>query len=51
MTATAETPFRDVVARLAAAGVHRIYLADERGRPTGVVTLTDVLRVLLEAAA
>ena len=51
LTATAETPFRDAVARLAAAGVHRIYLADEQGRPAGVVTLTDVLRVLLEAAA
>ena len=51
LTATAETPFRDAVARLAAAGVHRIYLADTQGRAAGVVTLTDVLRVLLEAAA
>ena len=50
LTATAATPFRQAVARLAAAGVHRVYVADERGRPSGVVTLTDVLRAVMDHA-
>ncbi len=42
----AETPFRDVVARLAASGVHRVYICDAQRRPTGVITLTDVLKAV-----
>lgn len=35
-----------VVARLAAERVHRLWVVDSDGVPSGVVTLTDVLRVM-----
>ena len=40
------TPFSEVVTRLAASGVHRAYVCSEDGRPEGVITLTDILRVV-----
>jgi CBS domain-containing protein len=46
VTCEAHTPFRDVVARLAASGVHRIYVVDAQRKPTGVITLTDVLKAV-----
>lgn len=39
-------PFGEVVARLAASGAHRAYVCTEDGRPEGVITLTDILRVV-----
>jgi CBS domain-containing protein len=38
----------EVVAMLVASKVHRVYVVDEQERPVGVVTITDVLRKLVE---
>jgi CBS domain-containing protein len=46
MTCAPDTPFREVLARLAASGVHRIYIVDDDRKPAGVITLTDVLKAV-----
>lgn len=42
------TPLGEVIARLAESGTHRVYVCDGDGRPTGVITLTDILKVVAE---
>lgn len=39
-----------VLARMVARRVHRLYIVDSEGKPLGLVTLTDVLRVAVDAA-
>jgi hypothetical protein len=46
VTCAPDTPFHEVVSRLAASGVHRIYIVDAQRKPTGVITLTDVLKAV-----
>lgn len=41
-----DTPLGEVVELLAASGAHRVYVCGDDGRPSGVCTLTDILRVV-----
>ena len=43
--AATDAPLGEVVARLAGSGAHRAYVCDD-GRPSGVVSLSDILRVV-----
>lgn len=42
-----DTPLIQLMEIIADSGFHRIYVADKDDKPAGVVTLTDVLRLLL----
>jgi CBS domain-containing protein len=43
---TADTPAREVVAKMVSLQVHRLFVRDETDRLVGVVSMTDVLRRL-----
>jgi CBS-domain-containing membrane protein len=43
--------FGSIIKRLAAQRLHRIYIVDSDGLPTGLVSLTDVLSVLVRSPA
>ena len=43
---TSQTPILDVIAQLAASGLHRVFILDGDRKPTGVVSLKDILRTL-----
>eukprot|EP00698_Gefionella_okellyi_P004600 TRINITY_DN14207_c0_g1_i1.p1 TRINITY_DN14207_c0_g1~~TRINITY_DN14207_c0_g1_i1.p1 ORF type:complete len:372 (+),score=80.17 TRINITY_DN14207_c0_g1_i1:58-1173(+) len=47
LTCSRESHFKDAVHLLASSGKHRLYVVSDRMIPAGVVTLTDVLRVLI----
>lgn len=38
---------REVLALLAEHRLHRLHITDERQRPVGIVTLTDLLRIIV----
>jgi CBS domain-containing protein len=42
----ATATLRQTLSKLVATGIHRIYVVDDQQRPVGVVSLTDVLKVL-----
>lgn len=44
MSVTASASFEAVLEQLATKGLHRVYVTDLEGKPTSVITLTDVLR-------
>lgn len=46
LTTHASNTFREVVKELVASHVHRVWIVDGEGRPTGVVSLTDVMKVV-----
>lgn len=41
------THMRDLVKRLAATGLHRVYILDEDEKPIGVISLRDIIRYIL----
>lgn len=43
---TKETPITVAAARMAAAGVHRVTVADDQGKAVGIVSTMDLIRVL-----
>ncbi|KAI8472445.1 MAG: hypothetical protein J3K34DRAFT_467412 [Monoraphidium minutum] len=45
-----DTPFSDVVDRIVAHRIHRVYVIDEDEKPVGCATCTDVLRAVLAAS-
>ncbi len=47
VTASPETPLVDLVRMMIDAQIHRIPIVDERGRPIGMVTSTDVLAAMM----
>lgn len=38
--------FKQLIARMTAAGIHRIYLEDEMKKPIGVISMSDIMRFL-----
>jgi CBS domain-containing protein len=44
VTVSASSTFETVLELLATKGLHRVYVVDADGKPTSVITLTDVLR-------
>ena len=50
VTAAAGDTVAAALARLVSRRVHRLHIVDEADRPTGVVTLTDVLQFFMEGA-
>jgi CBS domain-containing protein len=44
---TGDTPIETVLLKLHSHGLHRLWIVDEMARPLGVITLTDVMRLLL----
>lgn len=42
-----QSSLQDVLSLLVAEHVHRLYVVDGAGRPVGIVTITDLLRVLV----
>lgn len=44
VSVTASASFEAVLEQLATKGLHRVYVTDLEGKPTSVITLTDVLR-------
>ncbi|KAI9599118.1 hypothetical protein BDF19DRAFT_430153 [Syncephalis fuscata] len=46
----ADTTLRDCLAKLVATKAHRVWVSDEQRRVTGVVSLTDIARMLAEHA-
>jgi CBS domain-containing protein len=44
ITVTEETPIREVAARMASSGVHRLMVVDSEQQLRGIVTSLDVLR-------
>jgi CBS domain-containing protein len=49
VTCTPDESLAAVLDKLVSHHIHRCYVVDERGRPLGVVTMTDVLRVVVES--
>jgi len=45
---SAQSQFREVVGKLVQSRIHRVYLADASGAPTGVITQHEVLAALLK---
>ena len=41
------TTLVDIVKRLAATGLHRVYVLDEHEKPIGVISLRDLIRYIL----
>ena len=41
------TTLAEIVKRLAATGLHRVYVLDENEKPIGVISLRDLIRYLL----
>jgi len=46
LTCTLSTTFETVILKLAATGAHRLWNVDEYGRPIGIISLTDVMKLL-----
>jgi CBS domain-containing protein len=44
VTAQADEPLYSVVDKLLLTGVHRVWVVDREGKPTGVVSLTDIIK-------
>ena len=44
VTVTASSTFETVLELLSTKNLHRVYVVDAEGKPTSVITLTDVLR-------
>jgi CBS domain-containing protein len=44
VTAKADEPLYSVVDKLLLTGVHRVWVVDGEGKPTGVVSLTDIIK-------
>ena len=42
-----DTSLADIVKRMAATGLHRVYILDDHEKPVGVVSLRDLIRFLL----
>lgn len=47
ITVSPESKFREVVSKLVISRIHRVYLTDEAGAPTGIITQHEVLAALL----
>jgi len=47
---SANASLLDIVNLLNSTGVHRVYVTDEQGQPSGVVSLTDIFRTLKATA-
>ncbi len=47
VTVTEWSTFEDVVLKLAATRVHRVWVVDDDNKPIGVISLGDVFRVFL----
>lgn len=45
---TLQSQFREVVGKLVETRIHRVYLTDDSGAPTGVITQNEVLSALLK---
>jgi CBS domain-containing protein len=43
----ATTRLVDIIKRLAATGLHRVYVLDDHEKPVGVISLRDLIRLLL----
>jgi CBS domain-containing protein len=50
ITVTEDTPIREVAARMAEHGIHRVIVVDEDEQISGIVSSLDVLRWVAEAA-
>lgn len=46
ITVTPETTFETVVLKIAATGVHRLWIVDKDNKPAGIISLTDVMNLL-----
>jgi len=46
-TSTSKITLKDCLRFLVTEHIHRVYIVDESDRPVGIVTLTDILRILL----
>lgn len=44
--ASRNTPLGDVIGRMAKAKVHRVFLVDGKDKPVGIVSVTDVMKLL-----
>jgi CBS domain-containing protein len=44
---TGDTPLEMILLKLHTHGLHRLWIVDEMARPIGVITLTDVMRLLV----
>jgi len=49
ITCSSTDTLETVVEKVSSNHVHRIYVVDESGKPLRVITLTDILRLLIEA--
>lgn len=49
LTSRPDTTFGEVLDKLVHNRLHRVYVCDAELKPCGVITLTDVLRKLLES--
>eukprot|EP01137_Pigoraptor_chileana_P022514 Opistho-2@7014 len=48
LTVKSTDKFGDVLRKIVVAGVHRLYVTDDAERPVGLVSLTDILRAVVE---
>ena len=46
LTVTPDTTFETVVLKIAATGVHRLWIVDKEKKPAGIISLTDVMNLL-----
>lgn len=46
LTVTAQTTMETVILKLAATKTHRVWIVDDYDRPKGVISLTDVMKLL-----
>jgi len=49
VTVTAQAGLKEVMEKFLAGKVHRVWVIDSTNRPIGVVTMTDVLKVIFDA--
>jgi len=47
ITVSADSMFREVVSKLVTSRIHRVYLTDESGAPSGIITQHEVLAAVL----
>jgi len=46
ITVEEDTPIESAAQRMVEAGIHRLIVVDEGGRPVGIVSSTDILAVV-----
>jgi CBS domain containing-hemolysin-like protein len=47
----AQAPLTEILEKIVSHRIHRVYVVDEMERPVGLVTCTDVLRLIMKLAA